>query len=266
LPTSGPAMADVVVGQSDFGLNVEACTAAGADQLEGVVIADGKLIVSQWSNRRILIWNAIPTTNGEPADIVLGQASFSSCAANDDDQDGTSDSAPTARTLAGPSGIWSDGTRIAVADYGNNRVLIWSTFPEESFAPADIVLGQSNFSNNARNDDDQDGVEDANPTARTFSSAYFVKSNGTQLVVAEYDNNRVLLWDGFPTANFEPADVVLGQSDFRGATANDDDQDGIEDANPTDRTVFGPGDLLITGNQLLLADTGNHRVLVFDGQ
>ena len=60
--------------------------------------------------------------------------------------------------------------------------------------------------------------------------------------------------------------MVLGQSDFRGATANDDDQDGIEDANPTDRTIFGPSDLLITGNQLLLADTGNHRILVFDGQ
>jgi hypothetical protein len=74
LPTSWPAMADVVVGQSDFGLNVEACTAAGADQLEGVVIADGKLIVSQWSNRRILIWNSIPDTNGEPADVVLGQS------------------------------------------------------------------------------------------------------------------------------------------------------------------------------------------------
>ena len=175
LPTSGPAVADVVVGQSDFGLNLEACTATGAHQLEGVAIADGKLIVSQWANRRIFIWNTIPTANGEPADIVLGQASLSSCAANDDDQDGTRDAAPTARTLAGPAGIWSDGTRIAVTDYGNNRVLIWNTFPEESFAPADIVLGQSNFSNNARNDDDQDGVEDANPTARTFFSAYFVQ-------------------------------------------------------------------------------------------
>jgi hypothetical protein len=266
LPTSGPGVADVVVGQADFGLDVANCTASGADNLEGVAVAGDKLIVSEYSNRRILIWSSIPTTNGTPADLVLGQASFTTCVENDDDQDGSPDAVPSARTLSGPSGIWSDGTRIAVADYGNNRVLIWNNFPEASFTPADVVLGQSDFSNNAPNDDDQDGVEDSAPTARTFSSAYFVRSNGTQLVVAGYINNRVLVWNSFPTESFQPADVVLGQSNFGGATANDDDQDGVEDGAPTDRTIFGPSDLLITGNQLLLADSGNNRILVFEGQ
>jgi hypothetical protein len=76
----------------------------------------------------------------------------------------------------------------------------------------------------------------------------------------------VLVWNSFPTESFQPADVVLGQSNFGGATANDDDQDGVEDGAPTDRTIFGPSDLLITGNQLLLADSGNNRILVFEGQ
>ena len=39
----------------------------------GVTIADGRLIVADTGNRRVLVWNEIPTRNGAPADLVLGQ-------------------------------------------------------------------------------------------------------------------------------------------------------------------------------------------------
>ena len=67
--------------------------------------------------------------------MVLGQNSFTNCIANDDDQDGADDGVPTARTLASPTGVWSDGTRLVVADKSNNRVLIWNSFPTTNFTP-----------------------------------------------------------------------------------------------------------------------------------
>src|SRR5262249_41122572 len=47
------------------------------------------------------------------------------------------------------NGVWSDGRRLAVAT--GNRVLIWNLVPTRDFEPADLVLGQSNFSSDAPN-------------------------------------------------------------------------------------------------------------------
>lgn len=43
----------------------------------GVVIADGRLIVAETGNRRVLVWNEILQWNGAPADLVLGQRDMS---------------------------------------------------------------------------------------------------------------------------------------------------------------------------------------------
>jgi len=266
LPTSGSGSADAVVGQADFGVNVTACTADGANELESVVTVGGKLIIADTQNNRVLIRNSVPTANGAPADLVLGQNSFTTCSANDNDQNGVTDLTSSRRTFDAPTGLWSDGTRLVVADYDNNRVLIWNSFPTGNFAPADIVLGQSDFTSSAPNDDNQDDSEDATPSNRVLKEPYFVSSNGTQLVISEWENNRVMVWNSFPTANFQPADVVLGQGDFVHFTANDDNQDDAADAQATARTLNGPTGVTIASNKLLIADANNNRVLVFEGQ
>ena len=226
----------------------------------------GKLIVADSNNNRVLIWNTIPTTNGAPADVVLGQGDFTHNTANDDNQDGVADAAPTARTLYYPSGIWSDGTRLIVADGNNNRILIWNTFPTSNFAPADVVLGQGDFTHSTHNDDNQDGVADATPTARTLYYPYFLDSNGTQLFVTDSDNNRVLIWNSIPTVSFTPANGVLGQGDFTHNAANDDNQDGVADAAPTARTLFFPAGVHIFGKTLIIADYDNYRYLIYKQQ
>ena len=38
--------------------------------------------------------------------------------------------------------------------------------------------------------------------------------SGGRLYVADKSNNRVLVWNSFPTVDFQPADHVLGQPDF----------------------------------------------------
>jgi hypothetical protein len=251
-PTTSNQPADVVVGQPGFGVNGSSCTQTGLSYPYSISTPGGKLIVADYSNNRVMIWNTIPTTSGAPADVVLGQSDFTQ----------GSQGSPTARTLSYPTDVWSDGTKLIVADYDNSRVLIWNTFPTANFTPADVVLGQSDFTHNQYNDDNQDGSTDG-PTARTLYDPTYIDSNGTQLFVADYDNNRVLIWNTFPTANFTPADVVLGQSDFTHNTANDDDQDGSYDG-PTARTFYGPAGVYLFKKKLFITDYYNHRFLIFE--
>lgn len=263
-PTAGPGTADFVLGQPDFDGAGRNCTATGLDSLEGIHATEDKLIVADDRNNRVLIWNLPITTNGQAADMVLGQNSFTNCTRNDTDQDGSRDSA-NAQVMDSPAGVWSDGTRLVVLDSDNNRILIWNTFPTSNFQAADLVLGQANFTNTTENDDDQDGTEDANATARTLYNPYEgVDSNGVQLCVADSDNNRVLIWNEFPTQNFQPADVVLGQKDMTLTTVNDDDGDGIEDTNPSARTLYSPGGCYFTDNKLIVSEIDNERVLIFN--
>merc|ERR1712023_166355 len=102
----------------------------------------------------------MPTQSGTLPDIVLGQNSLDHCIANDDNQDGDTDSQPSARTFDVPAGAWTDGEKLLVIDSTNNRVLVWNTFPTENFEPADLVLGQPDFASNNANDADQDSSED----------------------------------------------------------------------------------------------------------
>ncbi len=58
------------------------------------------------------------------------------------------------------------------------------------------MLGQGDFTHVRENDDDQDGVSDAAPTARTLSYPTGVALWGNQLFVTDYRNNRYLIFDG----------------------------------------------------------------------
>ena len=259
VPIAGPGSASVVVGQANFTTGVSGDGDSGLDHPSRSIAVDGKLIVSDTDNNRVMIWNIIPAGNGVAADIVLGQDAFTMLAPNDDDQNGAEDAAPSARTLNGPTCVWSDGTKLVVQDRLNNRVLIWDTFPIANFTPADVVLGQADFVSNAANDVDQDGVSDLTPSASTFnfglSGAVFSKDG--QLFVADHGNNRVLIWDTFPTTNFAPADVVLGQDAFDEALAN-------TGGAPSATTLNGPSGLYVEGSKLIVADRHNHRYLIYE--
>jgi hypothetical protein len=252
VPTSTQVPADIVVGQTGFGVSVAVCTQSGLDNPDSFEIVDGKLIVTDSVNNRVLIWNTIPTSNGAPANIVLGQISFTNNAENDDDQDGNPDANPTDRTLYYPGGVWSDGTRLIVTDPGNNRVLIWNTFPTANFTPANVVLGQSDMISRASALSDKD-----------MNNPYQMTSNGNQLFVCDYGNSRVLIWDSIPTTNYAPADRVLGQGDFVHGTRNDDDQDGADDGQPSARTLSYPGGVYVYDDILVVAGADNNRYLIF---
>ena len=263
IPKKTATPADIVLGQTEFGANAPSCGPSGMNSPETVAVADGKLVVTDSYNFRVLIWNSIPTANGAPADVVLGQQNLSTCV-SDNNGSGISTGDPTSSDLGLPAGVWTDGTRLAVADYPNFRVLIWNTFPTADYQAADLVLGQPDFTS-AAPDNNGSGAS-GSPTAQNFGGVYDgLFSNGTQLFVGDWSNSRVMVWNTFPTASFQAADLVLGQPNFSCGVQNSaTDGSCTEDANPNAQGFNGLEGLAQIGDKLLVSDQVNNRFLVFD--
>jgi len=182
-----------------------------------------------------MIWNKIPTTNGANANVVLGQTDFTS-----------SGDATTQTGLNEPEGIWSDGKKLAVADFFNNRVLIWNSIPTTNGAPADVVVGQADFTS-----------LDSPLGAQSLNKPGDVTSDGTSLFVADSGNNRVLVYTPFPTSNNPTATHVLGQADFTHNLAN------AGNLAPTAQTLAFPFGISLKGNNIIVDDESNSRFLFF---
>lgn len=183
--------------------------------------------------------------NNMPASVVLGQPDFGSNSANQ----GVSASS---NSLNNPIGISTDGVRLFVTDYGNNRVLIWNSIPTKNGTPADVVVGQPDFSSTTSNNG---GI-----SASSLNSPHGVFSDGTHLVVNDGDgggsntsNHRVLIWNSIPTRNNQPADVVVGQPDFVTGTLGH-----------TASKFYYPFQSVIYQNKLIISDTGNSRILIYN--
>ncbi|MFA5777871.1 MAG: hypothetical protein WC870_00005, partial [Candidatus Paceibacterota bacterium] len=253
IPTSNNASADVVVGQQSFtatdgGYTYYSYTASTLLSTNSAITVNGKLIVSDSGSHRVLIWNTIPTSNYAAADVVIGQADFTSFTAN---QGGT----VAANTLNAPGVLFSDGTKLFVTDNSNNRVLIYNTIPTSNNASADVVVGQPNMTSSTANNG---GIG-----ANTLSGPRGVYSDGTKLFISERTNNRVLIFNTIPTSNGASADVVVGQPNMTSSTTNN----GGVAANRlgfSSSFANANGQIVTVGTKLIIADPGNSRVLIFN--
>jgi hypothetical protein len=160
--------------------------------------------------------------------------------------------APDAATLFGPRGAClaaADGP-LYVCDTGHHRLLGYHRVPHADHAPADFVIGQPDFRHEGRNAKGDPGLATLNvPTG--------VAAARGVLAVADAWNHRVLLWHDYPRMSNRPADVVLGQAGADGALANRGGADARAD---TLNWCYG---VAILGERLVVADTGNRRVLVW---
>lgn len=242
VPASSPGTIGVVVGQADKISKVTDCSATRLYEPETAVMAGDKLVVTDSGHNRVLIWNSLPTTDNQAADLVLGQGDFISCEEN-------RGGAVAANTFDYPAGVWSDGKRLVVADSGNNRVLIWNSIPVAHGQAADLVLGQVDFVSNFAN-----GIN-GTPSPSTMETPYAgVYFNSAQLFIADANNNRVLVWNSFPTTNGQAANTVLGQPDF------------VSNGCTTSETgMCRPTGIFLYGKQLLVGEEANNRYLIFNG-
>lgn len=211
----------------------------------GVFVDDDHLVVADSGNHRVLIWNGIPTTDEQPADVVLGQP------------DGQSEG-PAAggrgpeKGMHLPTGVLIHDGRLIVADAWHHRILIWNSVPKTSDTAPDVVLGQP----------DASSVEVNRGGECSASSLYWpfgIAMVGTSFWVADTGNRRVLGWrNGIPQPD-QPADVILGQPDAASHAENRG-----SDAGPA--SFRWAHDIAGNENLLLIADAGDHRVLGWSPQ
>lgn len=263
---SGQA-ARLLIGQKTFTASdpIPGVTTLGG--VGGLAIANNMLFVSDSNrvsssplNHRVLIYRNLdqitlpvnapipqnssrcPACRGIP-DNVIGQTDFVKNELPD---------TPSAASLRNPTGVATDGTRVAVADTNNNRVLIWNSVPTSNRQAADIVLGQPDFTTVAA----QRGAP-----GQRMRGPQGVWIQGNQLFVADTNHNRVLIWNSFPTSNYQAADVVIGQPDFNSDAELDPSRISLE---AKDNNLVNPVSVTSDGQRLIVSDLGQNRVLVWN--
>ncbi len=209
----------------------------------GVFIAGEKIFVSDTGQNRVFIWNQIPTSEYQEPDVILGQTEIENSGRNSGED-------VSASTLQYPSGIWSDGEKLIVADAWNHRVLVWHNLPTQNGQKADVVIGQPDFESNEPN---VIGIGN-DPTSQTLNWPYGVFSDGRSLWIADTGNRRILFYNEIPTDNYAKADKVIGKPSF-----NERD---YENADP-----IWPYSVKVSDNgQLAVADTQFYRILLWNNK
>lgn len=253
--------ADIVLGQTDFQATAFNLTRTGLRTPTSVATDGRVLAIADTNNNRVLIWTSIPTTNAQPADVVVGQSDFTKNATS---------IPPNNKSMRGPQGVWIQNGKLYVADTQNHRVLIYNSIPSSNGAAADVVLGQPDFNTFVEPDLTQAKV-DAKPN--NMLNPVSVTSDGQRLYITDLGHNRVLIWNSLPASNQAPADLALGQPDMTSATPNNSSNicaangkdDKGKDTFPARcaATLSFPRYALSDGQRLFVADGGNDRVLVY---
>lgn len=246
LPTEEYQQPDVVLGQSakaNTGRNASGKVNASSLFYPSGIWTDGQqLIVADAWNHRVLIWKALPSADGQPADVVIGQPDFNS---NEPNINGISQP-PSARSLNWPYGVFSDGQQLWIADTGNRRILYYQQIPTENGASADQVIGKASFSE--RDYDHEDPI---------WPYSVKIGPDGA-LAIADTQYYRVLLWKNWQNAFKQKADCIIGQNSFED---NGQNQFGWF---PKASSLNWCYDTCFYKNGIWIADTGNSRLLWFD--
>ena len=237
--------ASVVVGQKNFSDITFGSDNERWGAISGIAVAGDKLIVVDGSylappnNNRVLIYNDLeslrrrrPQEALPNASVILGQPG-----------PGVTTPGTSATQMFQPSGVATDGTRLFIAEWGNNRVLIYNKMPESDGAAADFVIGQDSFTTSV-----------FGTTAKSLRRPNGVSTDGTRLFIADSLNNRVLIFNKIPTQNGASADVVLGQPGFT----------TFERLPAAANTMYEPMSATTDGQRLIVTDLANNRVLIYN--
>ena len=197
------------------------------------LFATTTLVVPDEGNNRVLLYS-FPVTNGQAANVVLGQSSFSTSAP------GTS-----ASTMGSPSAYAVDQVgNLYVSDTLNCRVLQFRP-PFTNGEAAQVVIGKPDANTSCG------GAATASNLGRTGGVAFDETGN---LWVADPQNSRVLRFKP-PFKTGKAANLVVGQPDFVSDNCT---------FPPTASSLCGPvGIAFDANNYLWVADSRNNRILEF---
>src|SRR4051812_28003546 len=264
--TTGQA-ARLVIGQRTFtsqdsnSSDVTVGAASGiAFAADTLFVADSNRVGASPSNHRVLLFknasSQFPSPTAElaydrkcpvcvgKASVVLGQPDFNTTTLN---------LAANRSALRLPTAVASDGVHVVVADTDHNRVLIWNSIPSVNNQPADVVVGQPDFTSLS--------PSATTPTAKSMRGPQGVWIQNGKLYVSDTQDNRVLIYNRIPTANGAAADVALGVPDFTTFV-----QENLADQNAaaTASNLLNPVAVSSDGLRLFVTDLGHNRVLVWN--
>ncbi len=198
--TNGEA-ATTVIGKPDFttgtySRTTSTGTSATAFDFPTSISFDssGNLWVADQSNNRVLMFANTGSTISNTASVVIGQPDF------------TSRSTGTSATALGlPTSISFDSSgNLWVADQSNNRVLMFARSGTTISSTASIVIGQPDFTTGTSG---TTSTKLFDPTSISFDSS-------GNLWVADFGNDRVLMFANTGSTISNTASVVIGQPDF----------------------------------------------------
>lgn len=211
------------------------------------------LYVADTGNNRVLGFSDFQhALTGQKADLVIGQPDFSRTTINYPSGNSTT---PNAQGLNGPTSLALDSAgNLYVSDTFNSRIL---RFPapfasgSKTLETADLVLGQASF--NSIVTDATERTMSA-PVAIAFSKdgADTTKAGG-YLLAADAVHNRVIFFPK-PFSTGMSATKVIGQPSFNSTATSAD----------VTRISSPRGVAVDPNDHVLVADTGNSRVQVFD--
>ena len=206
----------------------------------------GRLFALDINHNRVLSWpDSASFTNGQTADVVIGQTSLTS-----------GDPGLSASTLHTPGGLAVDRLgNLYVADTANHRVLIFRP-PFSTGMAATMVLGEDDFVHNDR--EQPDGTEQ-----NSFNSpSGLACDEAGNLWVCDTQNSRVVFYEA-PLYNDAVADAMLGHSPVTPGQFN---WTGYYTNDPSAEAGFyWPQGVAVSpdGSRLAIADHYNHRVVIY---
>jgi DNA-binding beta-propeller fold protein YncE len=242
--------ANTVLGQADFTHAVAATTQSGFNGVEGVAYdtSNNHLFATEYTNHRALVFSGALLSNGMNANTVLGQADFTHGGA-----------AVTQSGMGGALGAAYDTVhnRVFVADYDNNRVLVYSGALLSNGMNANTVLGQQTFTTSALATT-QSGMR--GPYGITYDST------SAHLFVSEEENSRLSIFNGAALSNDMNASDVLGQYDDSLTNPQPVYTKGAGNNGPNKLGLNSPEGSAVDSihHRLFVGDVGNNRVLVYN--
>jgi len=248
IPEKHNQPADIVLGQKDFnsGLGNRGKDSPTAETLfwcYGVFWDGLHLWVADTGNRRVLMWEGVPTRNGQAADLVLGQDTF-------DLRDENGGGEPNATSMRWGHAVtrWRD--RLCVTDAGNNRVMVWNSLPQNQNQPCDFVLGQKDFR----------GVDHNQmsyfPIADGLNMPYGVTAVGDWLLVADTASSRIVGWHKDDCESGKAARLLAGQYTF-------EDKGDNRWAMPVRDSLCWSYGIYAKDDMIMVSDSGNSRGLLW---
>ncbi len=223
--------------------------------------------VADTSNSRVMGWkNASVFSNGQPADIIIGQLDkYSTSSLGPGTSRSTGLNAPVAVAVDSKGNLY-------VADAGNNRIMRYPkpTANNDDVKTPDMVIGQTTFNANAANSGGVSEKTIALSVPGLLSRSALVFDKDGNLWFSDTLNHRVLRYPASALnsgANAPSADVVIGQFSFTANGAPPLGNDTLNNAARLNKSaIYQPSGLAFDPTGRLYVCDSLARCLVFVGQ